>query len=104
MQKDESFQKRKQSLENFKRLTIYDVLIGEDLRKERVNAGFTLMMLAQGLGLSYQMVQKYENGKNRLAGSTLYQCAKILDVPIEFLFISARRYDQERKREEDQFM
>jgi transcriptional regulator with XRE-family HTH domain len=45
--------------------------------------------LAEGLGLTYQQVQKYEQGTNRISASRLQQIAKILDVPVSFFFDGA---------------
>ncbi len=42
--------------------------------------------LARALGLTFQQVQKYENGGNRVSASRLYQISRVLDVPISFFF------------------
>jgi transcriptional regulator with XRE-family HTH domain len=48
--------------------------------------GMSQTNLGDGLGLSFQQVQKYEKGTNRLSASKLQQCAGILQVPVEFFF------------------
>ncbi len=48
--------------------------------------GMNQMKLGAALGLSFQMVQKYERGTNRIAASRLYQLSEILDVPVSYFF------------------
>jgi transcriptional regulator with XRE-family HTH domain len=48
--------------------------------------GMSQEKLAQALGLTFQQVQKYERGTNRVGSSRLYELSKILDVPIQFFF------------------
>jgi len=45
--------------------------------------------LAKALGVSFQQVQKYEKGVNRIGASRLFQISKILDVPVQFFFEEA---------------
>jgi transcriptional regulator with XRE-family HTH domain len=52
----------------------------------RLLAGVTQEKLAGSLSLSFQQVQKYEKGSNRISASRLQQIAKILDVPVSFFF------------------
>ena len=47
--------------------------------------------LAQKIGLSYQMVQKYESGKSRIAASMLYRIAEVLNVCVDEFFVNFRR-------------
>lgn len=44
------------------------------------------MKLGDALGLTFQQVQKYENGKNRISAATLYKVASILQTPVSFFF------------------
>jgi transcriptional regulator with XRE-family HTH domain len=63
-----------------------DKEIGDTLRKLRLRAGLTEQGLGIAIGVSFAQVQKYENGKNRIALSTLIQICKVLDVhPMEFI-------------------
>jgi transcriptional regulator with XRE-family HTH domain len=48
--------------------------------------GMSQEKLAQALGLTFQQVQKYERGTNRVGSSRLYELSKILDVPIQYFF------------------
>ncbi len=63
-----------------------DLYIGRQLRKIRKNLNISQVRLAEELGVTFQQVQKYENAKNRISASRLYQICKILKVSIsEFL-------------------
>jgi transcriptional regulator with XRE-family HTH domain len=57
-----------------------DRAIGERIRRRRVELGLTQEQLARRLGLSYQQIQKYERGANRISASRLYALALRLDV------------------------
>ena len=63
-----------------------DVHVGSRLRLRRMLIGMSQGALAYELGLTFQQVQKYEKGSNRMGASRLYQIAHILDVPIQFFF------------------
>lgn len=63
-----------------------DQLIGQQIRLRRTHVGMTQGALAQRLGMSFQQVQKYETGANRVTSSTLYEISLILEVPVEFFF------------------
>ena len=60
--------------------------IGLQVRKLRRGRGLTQAGLAEHLGLSFQQVQKYEAGVNRVSGSALVGIAQALDVPVARLF------------------
>ncbi len=57
-----------------------DGAIGERIRRRRVELGLTQDQLACRLGVSYQQIQKYERGANRISASRLYALARRLDV------------------------
>jgi len=57
-----------------------DKHIGNQLRLSRNNIGMTQKELADLTGVTFQQVQKYETGTNRIGGSRLYQFCKILEV------------------------
>ncbi len=48
--------------------------------------GLNQTALAARLGISFQQIQKYENGSNRMGAGMLYGCAQLLDVPPEYFF------------------
>ena len=60
--------------------------VGGQLRLRRAQAGMTQTDLGVKLGLSFQAVQKYETGENRVSASRLYQMARILDVSPAYFF------------------
>ncbi|HEX2257547.1 MAG TPA: helix-turn-helix transcriptional regulator [Afifellaceae bacterium] len=60
--------------------------IGRQLRLARKLQGFSQEDLADKLGVTFQQVQKYEKGTNRVSASRLHQAALILGVPISFFF------------------
>ena len=64
----------------------FDKHVGQRLRGRRVVLRLSLMALADGLGLTYQQVQRYETGFIRISASRLYACAQLLDVPPEYFF------------------
>lgn len=66
---------------------LIDVKIGYQLRKVRAYRGLTMQKLGLELEISYQQIQKYESGVDRLSGGLIYDVSKILDFPIEFFFI-----------------
>ena len=63
-----------------------DVHVGSRVRLRRTLLGMSQPRLAEALGISFQQVQKNENGFNRIGASRLYQLCHILDVPVEFFF------------------
>lgn len=63
-----------------------DKHIGGRVRARRVMLGLSQEKLADALGLTFQQVQKYEKGVNRIGASRLLHIAGILDVNIEFFF------------------
>lgn len=63
-----------------------DVHVGRRLRQARFLAGMSQEELGAGIGVSFQAVQKYEHGENRLSASRLYKAAQLLDRPVAFFF------------------
>ncbi|MCH8188327.1 MAG: helix-turn-helix transcriptional regulator [Proteobacteria bacterium] len=63
-----------------------DIEIGRRLRQARVAAGLTQTELGVRLGISFQQIQKYEKGRNRIGGGRLYKIARILGVKITYFF------------------
>lgn len=55
-------------------------LVGQRIRMRRVMQGYNRKDLAQKLGVSYQQIQKYETGNNRIGASSLWQIARELEV------------------------
>jgi transcriptional regulator with XRE-family HTH domain len=63
-----------------------DVHVGKRIRVRRLFLGMNQETLANGLGLTFQQVQKYEGGGNRVSASRLAEMARILDVSIPYFF------------------
>jgi len=63
--------------------------VGSRVRMRRMLAGISQERLGEALGLTFQQVQKYEKGSNRISASRLQQIAKMLDVPVAFFFDGA---------------
>jgi transcriptional regulator with XRE-family HTH domain len=66
-----------------------DQHVGYRLRMRRKMLGLTQEALGEALALSFQQVQKYENGKNRISAGRLQQLSQILKVPVAFFFEGA---------------
>jgi len=63
-----------------------DVHVGSRVRLRRMMVGMSQERLGERLNLTFQQVQKYEKGANRIGASRLFAISKILDVPVEFFF------------------
>ncbi len=63
-----------------------DVHVGRRVRMRRTLLGMSQTTLGEAIGLTFQQVQKYERGTNRVSSSRLYDVARVLDVPVEFFF------------------
>jgi len=63
-----------------------DVHVGSRVRLRRTLLGMSQEKLGEALGLTFQQVQKYERGVNRIGASRLFDLARVLDVPIGFFF------------------
>lgn len=72
---------RKRELEN-----LVNGVIGTNIKSIRLGLGLSQTDVAKLLGVTYQQVQKYENGDNRISSSCLFLLAQHLDVPIEDFF------------------
>ncbi len=63
-----------------------DVHVGARLRVRRTLLGMSQTTLGDAIGLTFQQVQKYERGSNRISASRLFALSRVLDVPIEYFF------------------
>ncbi len=63
-----------------------DIHVGRRVRQRRTLLGMSQTTLGDTLGLSFQQVQKYENGTNRISASRIFNLSRVLDVPVEFFF------------------
>lgn len=67
-----------------------DAMVGARIRMFRVNRGMSQTMLAERIGVTFQQVQKYERGANRVGASRLSQIASVLGVSVGELFESSQ--------------
>jgi len=63
-----------------------DVHVGRRMRLRRTLLGMSQEKLGEAIGLTFQQVQKYERGANRIGASRLYDLGRVLDVPISYFF------------------
>ena len=63
-----------------------DVHVGSRVRLRRTLLGMSQEKLGDAIGLTFQQVQKYERGANRIGSSRLFDLSRVLDVPVSFFF------------------
>src|ERR1700724_1363620 len=63
-----------------------DIHVGARVRLRRTLLGMSQEKLGEAIGLTFQQVQKYERGANRVGDSRLYDLSRVLDVPVAFFF------------------
>ena len=80
-----------------------DVYVGARVRLRRLLLGMNQETLAKALGLTFQQVQKYEGGANRVSASRLAEMAQILGVPILYFFADFSADEAALSAEEQRF-
>ncbi|PZO89022.1 MAG: XRE family transcriptional regulator [Micavibrio aeruginosavorus] len=80
---------------NKEHLKKIDRHVGQKVRQARIFRGMSQEDLAVAIGLTFQQVQKYENGSNRLSASRIYQIAKILRLKPAYFFEGLPEYRDE---------
>ena len=63
-----------------------DVHVGNRIRQRRTLLGMSQSALAELTGITFQQIQKYEKGANRISASRLQQASKVLGVPVEYFY------------------
>ena len=63
-----------------------DIHVGQRIRLRRTLLGMSQEKLGEAIGLTFQQVQKYERGANRVGASRLYDLSRVLDVPVSYFF------------------
>jgi transcriptional regulator with XRE-family HTH domain len=63
-----------------------DIHVGARVRLRRTLMGMSQEKLGEAIGLTFQQVQKYERGANRIGASRLFDLSRVLDVPVSFFF------------------
>ena len=66
-----------------------DIHVGSRVRLQRMLLGISQEKLGEQLGLTFQQVQKYEKGVNRIGASRLFDLSRVLNVPIDFFYEDA---------------
>ncbi len=72
--------------EKDERLSAIDAHVGSRIRLRRTLLGLTQERLGEALGLTFQQVQKYERGANRVGASRLFDLGRILEVPVGYFY------------------
>ena len=63
-----------------------DVHVGQRLRVRRSLLGMSQEKLAEAVGITFQQIQKYERGTNRVSAGRLFQFSRILDIPVSYFY------------------
>jgi len=63
-----------------------DIHVGKRVRLRRMLLGMSQEKLGKAINLTFQQVQKYERGTNRIGSSRLYQLSQVLDIPVSYFF------------------
>ena len=69
-----------------KRAEATDKFVGQNIRLFRKAKGLSQTQLGDAIGVTFQQVQKYEKGVNRIGAGRLFEVARILNVPIDFFY------------------
>lgn len=75
--------------ENKKKPNPIDIHVGSRIRLRRTMLGMSQEKLGESLGITFQQIQKYEKGTNRVGASRLQNISAILNVPVSFFFEDA---------------
>ncbi|MBC8129183.1 MAG: helix-turn-helix transcriptional regulator [Rhizobiaceae bacterium] len=73
-------------IENKKKPNPVDIHVGSRVRLRRTMLGMSQEKLGEALGITFQQIQKYEKGSNRIGASRLQRISEVLNVPIAFFF------------------
>jgi transcriptional regulator with XRE-family HTH domain len=71
-----------------------DQSVGQKIRAQRIMRGLSQTELGNKLGVTFQQIQKYEKGSNRVSAGRLKRIAEILEVPVSFFFDGASGNDE----------
>lgn len=70
-----------------------DVLVGKKIRQQRCMVGMSQKEIAQIIGITFQQVQKYEKGQNRISAARLWRLSRALNVPVSAFFEEVEDYE-----------
>ena len=82
-------EKRKKRMTGNKSPNLIDAHVGNRIRMRRLMLGLSQEKLGEFIGITFQQVQKYEKGTNRIGAGRLYHLSQVLDVPVHFFFEDA---------------
>jgi transcriptional regulator with XRE-family HTH domain len=68
--------------------------VGARIRERRIMLGLTQQQIAEMIGVTYQQAHKYERGINRISAGRLFEIARVLGVPITYLFEGVDGYEE----------
>ncbi len=63
-----------------------DIYVGRRIRQRRSLLGMTMQQLGDRVGITFQQIQKYETGANRIGASRMWDIAEVLEVPVSVFF------------------
>jgi len=63
-----------------------DIHVGARVKLRRMILGLSQEMLGKALGLTFQQIQKYEKGVNRIGASRIFELSKLLEVPVQYFY------------------
>ena len=78
-----------------------DTYVGQRIRDKRNERGMSQTEVANALGVTFQQVQKYERGTNRVGASRLFDLSRILSVPIQYFFAGLNDQSTPIEKEDD---
>jgi transcriptional regulator with XRE-family HTH domain len=76
-----------------------DLILARNIRIRRLNKGISQTALASRIGVTFQQVQKYERGANRVSASRLFRIAQVLDAPVGVFFDGGPNERKETRRD-----
>jgi transcriptional regulator with XRE-family HTH domain len=87
-----------------RRAGVEDIEIGRKIRTLRLERGLSQSRLANGIGLSFQQLQKYESGANRVSAGRLQKIAELLGVPVMVFYGVTGLRVKKSERRDDAFL
>ena len=78
-----------------------DTHVGQRIRDRRNESGMSQTEVANALGVTFQQVQKYERGTNRVGASRLFDLSRILSVPVQYFFAGLNTQTTPIEKEDD---
>ncbi len=94
--KDKDSKKTDFQEKNLRKANDIDFFVGQRILMRRNLLGWDQKKLADKLGISFQQLQKYEQGKNRISASRLWDISRALGVPIDFFFYDVEESSKEK--------